>query len=128
MAGSYAEYDNLTSQILKYAFEVHTALGPGLLESAYKECLSYKLAKSGLYIEKEKAIPIVFEEVRLECGYRLDILVEKQIVIELKSVEALNDVHLGQVLTYLKLGNYKIGYLMNYNVTSLKNGIRRIVN
>lgn len=128
MARSYAEYDNLTSQILKCAFEVHTALGPGLLESAYKECLSYKLAKSGLYIEKEKAIPIVFEEVRLECGYRLDILVEKQIVIELKSVEGLNDVHLAQVLTYLKLGNYKIGYLMIYNVTSLKNGIRRIVN
>ena len=128
MARSYAEYDSLTSQILKCAFEVHTALGPGLLESAYKECLSYKLAKSGLYIEKEKAIPIVFEDIKLECGYRLDILVEKQIVIELKSVEALNDVPLAQVLTYLKLGNYKIGYLMNYNVTGLKNGIRRLVN
>jgi GxxExxY protein len=128
MARSYTEYDNLTSQILKCAFEVHTALGPGLLESAYKECLSYKLAKSGLYIEKEKAIPIVFEDIKLECGYRLDILVENQIVIELKSIEALNDVHLAQVLTYLKLGNYKIGYLMNYNVSSLKNGIKRIVN
>jgi GxxExxY protein len=128
MARSYPEYDYLTSQILKCAFEVHTALGPGLLESAYKECLSYKLIKSGLFIEKEKAIPIIFEEIKLECGYRLDILVEKQIVIELKSVEALNDVHLAQVLTYLKLGNYKIGYLMNYNVSSLKNGIKRIVN
>jgi GxxExxY protein len=128
MARSYPEFDDLTAQILKCAFEVHTVLGPGLLESAYKECLSYKLEKSGLFIEKEKPIPIVFEQVKLECGYRLDILVEKNIVIELKSVEALNDVHLAQVLTYLKLGNFKIGYLMNFNVSSLKNGIRRIVN
>ena len=120
--------NEITQKLLKSAFEVHTVLGPGLLESAYKECLGHKLEKSGLYIEKEKAIPIVFEDIKLECGYRLDILVEKQIVIELKSVEALNDVHLAQLLTYLKLGNFRIGYLMNYNVSSLKNGIKRIVN
>ncbi len=128
MALSYTEFDNLTGRILKNAYEVHTALGPGLLENAYKECLCYKLTKDGLFVEKEKPIPLVFEGIKLEVGYRLDILVENSIVLELKSVEMLNDVHSAQVLTYMRLGNFKIGYLMNFNVSSLKNGIKRFVN
>lgn len=128
MALSYTEFDNLTGRILKNAYEVHTALGPGLLENAYKECLCYKLTKDGLFVEKEKPMPLVFEGVKLEVGYRLDILVENAIVLELKSVEMLNDVHSAQVLTYMRLGNFKIGYLMNFNVSSLKNGIKRFVN
>lgn len=127
MARSYTEFDNLTEQILKCAYEVHTALGPGLLESAYKECLAYKLEKLGLRIEKEKPMPLIFEEVKLDCGYRLDILVENSIVLELKSVEALNEVHTAQILTYMRLGKFKIGYLMNFNVASLRNGIKRYV-
>ena len=107
---------------------MHSALGPGLLENAYQECLFYKLTKEGFYVEKEKPMPLIFEDVQLECGYRIDLLVENKVVIELKSVEALNDVHLAQTLTYLKLGNYKLGLLMNCNVSLLKKGIRRVVN
>jgi len=108
--------------------EVHTALGAGLLENAYKECLFYKLNKSGFYVEKEKPIPLIFEDIKLEVGYRIDILVENKLVLEIKSVEALTDVHLAQTLTYLKLGNYKLGLLMNFNVVRLKDGLKRIVN
>lgn len=115
-------------KIIGLAMEVHSALGPGLLESAYKECLFYKIINSGLYAEKEKAMPLVFEEVKLDCGYRLDLLVENKLVVELKSVEILNDVHLAQVLTYMKLGNYKLGLLMNFNVARMKDGIKRVVN
>src|SRR5687768_13914302 len=104
--------------------QVHTVLGPGLLESAYKECLYYKMQKSGLLVEKEKPMPLVFEEVKLECGYRIDLLVGKKLVIEVKSVEALNDIHLAQVLTYMRLGYYKLGLLMNFNVLHMKEGIR----
>jgi GxxExxY protein len=128
MTRSYTEFDTLTSQILKCAYDVHTALGAGLLESAYKECLCYKLTQSGLFVEKEKPMPLVFEEIKLEVGYRVDLLVEKSIVLELKSVESLTDVHTAQLLTYLKLGKFKLGYLMNFNVSSLKNGIKRFVN
>ena len=120
--------NQLSNKIIGLALDVHTALGPGLLESAYKECLYYKLIKEGLLAEKEKPMPLVFEEVKLECGYRIDILVEKKVVIEIKSVETLNDVHLAQTLTYMKLGNYKLGLLINFNVPSLKNGIKRIIN
>ena len=115
-------------KIIGLAMEVHSALGPGLLESAYKECLFYKIINSGLFAEKEKAMPLVFEEVKLDCGYRLDLLVENKLVVELKSVEILNDVHLAQVLTYMKLGNYKLGLLMNFNVARMKDGIKRVVN
>ena len=120
--------DFLTKGIIGVAIEVHTALGPGLLENAYKECLYYKLRKEGFHVEKEKIMPLVFEEVRLDCGYRIDLLIEDRIVIELKSVVALNDVHLAQTLTYMKLGNYRHGLLMNFNVFRLKDGIRRLVN
>ena len=119
---------NYQNKIIGLAIEVHTVLGPGLLESAYKECLFYKIGKSGLYVEKEKPMPLIFEDVKLECGYRIDLLAEKKLVIEIKSVEALNDVHLAQTLTYMKLGNYKLGLLLNFNVVKLKQGIKRIVN
>ena len=120
--------NELSNRVIGIAIDVHTALGPGLLESAYKECLCYKLVKSGLFVEKEKPMPIIFEEVRLDVGYRLDLLIENKLVIELKSVEAINDVHMAQTLTYLKLGNYKLGILMNFNVIKLKDGIKRIIN
>jgi len=120
--------NELSNKIIGLTLDVHTALGPGLLESAYKECVYYKIGKSGLYVEKEKPMPLVFEEVRLDCGYRIDLLVENKLVIEIKSVEALCDIHLAQVLTYLKLGNYKLGLLMNFNVAKLKDGIKRVVN
>ncbi len=99
-----------------------------MLESAYKECLFYKLRQAQLKVEKEKSMPLVFEGVKLECGYRIDILVENKVVIELKSVEAINDVHLAQTLTYMKLGKYKLGLLINFNVTLLKYGIKRVIN
>jgi GxxExxY protein len=120
--------NELSNKIIGLAIEVHNSLGPGLLESAYKECLYYKIGKSGFWVEKEKPMPLVFEEVKLDCGYRIDLLIENKVVIEVKSVEALNDIHLAQALTYLKLGNYKLGLLINFNVTRLKDGIKRVVN
>lgn len=122
------EYINLlTEQILRCAFKVHSALGQGLLESSYKECLCYELIKSNLVVEKEKALPLYYEEVKLEIGYRIDLLVENKVIIEIKAVEALNDVHTAQVLTYLKLSGCKVGLLLNFNTSSLKNGIKRLV-
>ena len=120
--------NEIAHKIIGVALEVHRSLGPGLLESAYQECLSYKLHKSGLFIEKEKPMPLVFEEVKLECGYRIDILVEKKVVMELKSVESLNDVNFAQTLTYMKFGGFKLGLLINFNVDLLKNGIKRVIN
>ena len=108
--------------------DVHTALGPGLLENAYKECLYYKLHTSGFHVEKEKPLPVIFEGVELDCGYRIDLLVEGSIVLELKSVKKLEDIHMAQILTYLKLGKYKTGLLINFNVSSLKDGIKRVMN
>lgn len=120
--------NEIANKIIGVGIEVHKILGPGLLESAYKECLCYKIIQSGLGVEKEKPMPLVFEDVKLDCGYRIDLLVENKVVIEIKSVDALNDIHMAQTLTYLKLGNYKLGLLMNFNVLTLKAGIRRIVN
>jgi GxxExxY protein len=120
--------NEIANKIIGLSIEVHKALGPGLLESAYKECLYYKIGNLGLLVEKEKPMPLIFEGVKLECGYRIDLLVERKIVIEIKSVECLNDVHLAQTLTYLKLGDYKLGLLMNFNVVLLKDGIKRIIN
>lgn len=120
--------NELSNIIIKCGLEVHKQLGPGLLESAYKECLFFKLQQNGLYVEKEKPMPLVFENVKLECGYRIDLLVENKVVIELKSVECLTDVHIAQTLTYMKLGGYKLGLLMNFNVALLKQGIKRVIN
>ncbi len=120
--------NELSNKIIGLAIDVHKALGPGLLESAYKECLFFKIQQVGLKVEKEKAMPLIFENVRLECGYRMDLLVENKLVIEIKSVDALNDVHLAQTLTYMKLGNFKLGLLINFNVVLLKHGLKRVIN
>ena len=110
----------LTKKIIGLSIDVHTALGPGLLESAYKACLFYKISKSGLYVEKEKPIPLYYKGVQLDCGYRIDLLVNDQLVIEVKSVETLTNLHMAQTITYLKLGNYKLGLLLNFNVLKMK--------
>ena len=120
--------NELSEKIIGAAIKVHKNLGPGLLESAYEECLYYELEKFHLKIEKHKPMPLIYENVKLDIGYRIDIMVENKVVIEIKSVEVLNDVHLAQILTYLKLSNCKLGLLINFNVSLLKNGIRRVVN
>lgn len=120
--------NDISKIIIGLAIEVHKVLGPGLLENTYKECLFYKINQRGLFVEKEKAMPVIFEEVQLDCGYRVDLLVEKKFVIEIKSVESLSVNHLAQTLTYLKLGKYKLGLLINFNEILLKNGVRRIIN
>ena len=120
--------NQISKIVIGLAIEVHKALGPGLLESAYQECLFYKIKQAGLVVQKEKPMPLIFEEVKLECGYRIDLLIENKLVIELKSVESLNDVHLAQTLTYMKLGNYKLGLLINFNVSLLSKGVKRVIN
>jgi GxxExxY protein len=119
--------NEISKIIIGCAIEVHKQLGPGLLESAYQECLYYELIQAGLNVKKEKPMPIIYKEVKLDHGYRIDLLVENKVVIEIKTVEELNDVHTAQVLTYLKLGNYKLGLLLNFHVSLLKNGIKRII-
>ena len=120
--------NEISYKILDAAYKVHTAHGPGLLESSYQAVLVHELKKMGLYVEKEKPLPLIYEEVHLEIGYRIDIMVENKVIIEVKSVEALNDIHLAQVLTYLKLSDCKLGLLLNFNVKSMKQGIKRVVN
>lgn len=120
--------NEISQLVIGCAIKVHTALGPGLLESAYEECLYYELKKEGLKVEKQKALPLIYEEIKLEVGYRLDLIVENKVIIEIKACEALNDVHLAQVLTYLKLSNVKLGLLINFNETRVKDGIKRVVN
>jgi GxxExxY protein len=119
--------NQITSQIIGSAIEVHRILGPGLLESAYEECLVSELKKSGLKIERQKPVPVIYKDIRLKCGYRMDILVEDTIVVELKSVDQLVSIHDAQILSYLKFSNKKVGLLINFNVTLLKNGIRRFI-
>jgi GxxExxY protein len=114
-------------KILDCAFQVHTALGPGLLESSYEECLSYELTQSGLWVEKQKALPLVYKEVKLDAGYRIDLLVEQNVIIEIKSVESINDLHIAQILTYMKLSTCHLGLLVNFNVKHLKDGIKRMI-
>nr|WP_294782060.1 GxxExxY protein [uncultured Flavobacterium sp.] len=120
--------NDLSRIVFNSALKVHQTLGPGLLESAYEECLFYELKKSGLYIEKQKALPLIYEEVKLDVGYRLDILIENKLILEIKAVDCLNEVHFVQLLTYLKLTNCKLGLLINFNVSLLKNGIKRVAN
>jgi GxxExxY protein len=122
------EINKISGEIIGAAIEVHKALGPGLLESAYQECLFFELSNRGFHIVKEKPMPIVYKEVKLDHGYRMDLLVENKVVIEIKTVDAFTDVHFAQVLTYLKFGEYKLGLLINSNVLKLIDGIRRIIN
>ncbi|MDB5087702.1 MAG: hypothetical protein JWR09_1696 [Mucilaginibacter sp.] len=119
--------NDLATEVIGASINVHKTLGPGLLESAYKECLFYELVKKGLYVEKEKPLPLIYEEIKMDCGYRLDIVVENKLIIEVKAVDSLNDIHLAQVLTYLKVSGCKLGLLINFNVLMVKDGIRRII-
>jgi len=120
------------NEIAKIVFEkglkVHRKLGPGLLESSYEECLYYEINKEGLFVEKQKALPLIYEEIKLDIGYRIDLMVERKLIIELKAVEALNDLHLAQILTYLKLSDCKLGLLINFNTVLFKDGVRRVIN
>lgn len=120
--------DEISRIVFDSALKVHKALGPGLLESSYEECLFYELKKTGLKVEKQKPLPLIYEEVKLEVGYRIDIVIEDKFIVEIKSVEALNEVHLAQLLTYLKLSDCKLGLLINFNVKLLKDGVRRVIN
>ena len=117
----------LTHEIIGAAIEVHPFLGPGLLESSYEECLCHELTLRNLGVQRQVPVPVVYKEVKLECGYRLDLVVEKRVVLELKSIEAFSLVHEAIILTYLRLSGFKIGLLINCNVTILKDGIRRFV-
>lgn len=121
------DIEKVFKTVLDCSFKIHTALGPGLLESAYEECLSYEIKKSVLQVEKQKALPLVYKEVKLDAGYRIDLLVENKVIIEIKSVEALADIHMAQILTYLKLSKCKLGLLVNFNVRHLKDGIKRVI-
>ncbi len=119
--------EKVFKEVLDASFKVHSALGPGLLESAYEECLYYELQKIGFNVVKQKPLPLIYEKVKLEIGYRVDILVENKVIVEIKSVESLADIHLAQILTYLKLSGCKLGLLVNFNVKHLKDGIKRVI-
>jgi len=120
--------NKLSGIIIESAIKIHRKLGPGLLESAYQTCLKYELEKKGLKVVKEKPMPVIYEEVKPDHGYRIDLLVEDKVIVELKAVDIVTDVHKAQVLTYLRLGEYKLGLLINFKVKMLKDGIKRIVN
>ncbi len=122
------EENHLTGRIIGCGMRVHTALGPGLLESAYEECLFYELKQEGLMVGRQIPVPLVYKEVKLDCAYRLDLIVENKVIIEVKALESLNPIHSVQLLTYLKLTNCKLGLLLNFNVLHLKEGIKRVAN
>ncbi|WP_228420317.1 GxxExxY protein [Chryseobacterium sp. 5_R23647] len=120
------------NEISKIVYEsgylVHKTLGPGLLESAYEECMLYELKKEGLLVENQKPMPLIYDQIKMDVGYRLDLLIENKFIVEVKSVEALNDIHLAQILTYLRLSNCKLGMLINFNTLYFKNGVKRVIN
>ena len=122
------EENVIAKNILNHSFDIHKALGPGLLESVYQSCLKYRLEKAGFIVKYECPMPVIFEEVRMECGYRADLIVNEKVIVEVKSVSALIEVHTAQLLTYLKLSGCKLGLLLNFNEAQLKNGIKRMVN
>ena len=122
------EFNQLTGHIIGAAMDVHSALGPGLLESAYEACLAYELIQRGFVVERQKEIPLVYKEVRLDVGFRADLIVENTVIIELKAVEKLHPVVMAQLLSYLKLAHKRVGLIINFNVVRLKDGIRRVMN
>jgi len=124
---SLNKYNKITEKIIASAIAVHRELGPGLLESAYEACLAFELAERGLSVERQKALPVLYRDVKLDCGYRLDLLVEGKIIVELKAVERIEPIHQAQILSYLRLSGCKVGLLINFNVKVLKTGIRRFV-
>jgi GxxExxY protein len=119
--------NNVTGKIIGYAIEVHKILGPGLLESAYEECLTFELKRNGLLFRRQLATPVIYKDIRLDCGYRIDLLVEDLVIVELKSVDQICPVHIAQIITYLRFSKKSIGLLINFNVKSLRDGIRRFV-
>ncbi len=119
--------DRLTEKVIGLAIEVHRGLGPGLLESAYEECLCYEFGESGVPFKRQVPLPVVYKSVELDCGYRMDIVVDNRLVLELKTVEKILPIHEAQLLTYLKLGRLRTGLLLNFNTSVLKDGIRRLV-
>ncbi|WP_083564143.1 GxxExxY protein [Chryseobacterium carnipullorum] len=128
MIASDISENDISRMVYEAGYRVHKTLGPGLLESAYEECMFYELNKHELLVEKQKPMPLVYDEVKLDVGYRLDFLIESKFVLEIKSVESLNDVHLAQILTYLRLSNCKLGMLINFNTLQFKNGVKRVTN
>ena len=120
--------NEISKIVFDCALKIHKELGPGLLESAYEHCLHYELLKFSLKVEKQKPLPLIYENTKLDVGYRVDLIIEDKLIIEIKSVEFLTDIHLAQILTYLKLSDCRLGMLINFNVTLIKNGIRRVVN
>lgn len=120
-------HEEITQQIIGAAIEVHRALGPGLLESTYEACLAFELAKRGLQLEEQRAIPVIYHNVKLDCGYRIDLLVNKKIIVEIKAVETILPIHEAQLLTYLKLSGCRVGLLLNFNVKVLREGLKRLV-
>ncbi|MCD4791090.1 MAG: GxxExxY protein [Bacteroidales bacterium] len=121
------ELNKISYDIIGCAYRVHSRLGPGLLESTYEACLEYELLKMGYKVERQKALPIVYDEVKLDTGYRIDLLVENEVIVDNKSVDAIAPIHKAQVMTYLKLSEKKLGLLINFNVMDLKKGIKRII-
>lgn len=126
--GERERLNKITEMIIGGAIQVHRVLGPGLLESAYEACLAFELKKRGLGTEEQKPLPLVYDQVKLECGYRIHLLVERAVVVEVKSIDALAPIHEAQVISYLKLSGCRVGLLINFNVLQLKQGIRRFVN
>jgi GxxExxY protein len=120
--------NEIATIVVNACLEVHRELGPGLLESVYESCLAFELKKRGLDIMQQHPLPVIYKEVQMDLGFRLDLWVERKVIIELKAVETLNDIHMAQILTYLKLTNTKLGLLINFNVPLIKNGIKRVVN
>jgi len=122
------EINEITGEIIGCCIEIHKELGPGLLESAYEECLAYELSNAGLYFERQKSLPVRYKEIQIEYGYRMDFVVENEVIVELKSVELMSNVHTAQILTYMKFAQINAGLLINFNVSVLKNGIKRFIN
>jgi GxxExxY protein len=114
--------------ILDEAFYIHKTIGPGMLENVYQTCLTHRVRKRGLYVETEKPVPVIFEEIRMECGYRTDLVVERKIIVDTKNIEAIADIHIAQILTYLRFLNLRHGLILNFKSVLLKNGIRRVLN
>jgi len=121
------EFDPLSNQVIGAAIEVHRTLGPGLLESVYEQAMAYEVAALGLKVQAQLPLPVSYKSIRLDCGFRLDLLVENQLIVEIKSVEALAPIHDAQLLTYLKITGFKTGLLINFNVPLLKQGLKRLI-
>lgn len=121
------ELNDLTYKIIGCTYKVHSELGPGLLESTYEVCLEYEMIKAGLTVERQKPLPVIYDQIKLEAGYRIDLLVNYQIVLEIKSIDSIAPIHKAQLMTYLKLSGKKLGLLLNFNVQDMKSGINRII-